>query len=89
MIDPSAIVSWPAAIVAVALILAGATLQVVTIVMTHRVRQDASQAARQTQHNGGSTQRDEISKIRLVLEEHVDQDAAWKSDIDRRLPPAD
>jgi hypothetical protein len=89
MIDPTVIVSWPAAAVAIVVILAGAALQVVNIVMAHRIRQDTTTAAAQTQHNGGSTQRDEISVIRLTLEEHVDQDKEWKSDIERRLPPAD
>ena len=87
-VDPAAIVSWPAAIVAVAVVLAGAAVQVVNLVMTHHVRQDAAQAAQQTRHNGGSTQRDEISTIRVMLEDHVTQDAAWKADVERRLPPA-
>lgn len=88
MIDPTLIVSWPAAAVAIVVVLTGAALQVVNLVLTTRVRQDARTAVAQTQHNGGSTQRDEISVIRLVLEEHVDQDQAWKSEIERRLPPA-
>lgn len=87
-VDPAAIVSWPAAVVAVAVILAGAVVQVVNVVMTHRIRVDAAQAAAQTQHNGGSTQRDEISTIRVMLEEHVALDAAWKADVESRLPPS-
>ena len=86
-VDPAAIVSWPAALVAVAVVLAGAAVQVVNLVMTHHVRQDASRAASETRHNGGSTQRDEISAIRVTLEDHVRQDTAWKADIERRLPP--
>jgi uncharacterized membrane protein YcjF (UPF0283 family) len=95
MIDPNTVVSWPAAAVAIVIILTGAALQIVNIVMTnrvrqetHHVRQDAAQAAHQTQHNGGSTQRDEISVIRVMLEDHVTQDAAWKLDVEGRLPPA-
>lgn len=88
LVDPNAIVTWPAAAVAIAVVLAGAALQVAQLVMTNRVRHDAAQAAAQTQHNGGSTQRDEISSMRRTLEEHVAQDAAWKADVERRLPPA-
>jgi len=88
MIDPNTIMSWPAAIVASVIILSGVALQVVQVVLTHRVRADAAQAAHQTQHNGGSTQRDEISAIRRVLEEHVADDAQWKLDVESRLPPA-
>jgi hypothetical protein len=88
MIDPTVIVSWPAAAVAIVVILAGAALQVVQLVMTHRVRQDAATAAGQTRHNGGSTQRDEVTAIRLLLEDHVAQDTIWKADFERRLPPA-
>lgn len=88
MIDPTVIASWPAAAVAIVVVIVGAALQVVQLVMTHRVRQDASTAAQQTKHNGGSTQRDEISSMRRTLEEHVAQDAAWKADVESRLPPA-
>lgn len=102
VVDPTAIVSWPAAAVAIVVVLAGVALQAVQLVLTHRVRQDthhvrqdAAQAAAQTQHNGGSTQRDEISSMRRTLEEHVTQDAEWKTadaewkaDVESRLPPA-
>lgn len=95
MIDPTTVVSWPAAAVAIVVVLAGVALQVVQLVLTTRVRQDtssvredAARAASQTRHNGGSTQRDEISSIRLLLEEHVTQDAEWKAGVESRLPPA-
>lgn len=86
--DPTAIVSWPAAAVAITVVLAGVVVQVVNLYMTHQVRRDAAEAAGQTRHNGGSSQRDEITAIGNLLAEHIDADTAWKASIERRLPPA-
>jgi hypothetical protein len=86
--DPSAIANWPAAVVAIFLILGVVALQIANLLVMSGVRANAAEAA-----SGGKGLRKEVTALAASVRtlsgdvhEHIEADATWKRDVEARLP---
>jgi hypothetical protein len=81
--DPTSVATWPAAAVAIALILGGVAVQIANLVVTMQLRIQAAKAPTGAEivALGGK-----VDALSVEVHAHVAEDAAWKQAAEKRLP---
>ena len=85
-VEPSEILTWPQALVAVVVVLAVLVVpQVIGLVQNGSIKRRADTAAHQLTNNSGSTVKDSIDRIETMLVGHIEQADRRDAERDARL----